>query len=153
MMSRVGKALRIISDDDKEKIALIIDSSTLLPDFQLKKLELLKKALEELGTIRSGKLISNIQFTRAESELIKAQGFNEEVVGSDVDIHVTLSALEFMGNELINIIGIGTTNPDLFPVFARIKEEKKLLIVSWKDEITPSMESIADFLLYLDYLE
>jgi uncharacterized protein (TIGR00288 family) len=153
MISRVGKALRIISDDEKEKIALVIDTPSLMPDFRLTDLELLKKALTDLGTIRAGKLINDKQFTQKESELINSQGFREEIVGSDVDIHVSLNALEFLGNETINIIGIGTANQDLYPVFSRVKQDKKLLIISWKDDITPSMESIADFILYLDYLE
>ncbi|NHJ48462.1 MAG: hypothetical protein FK733_11820 [Asgard group archaeon] len=153
MISRVGKALRIISDDEKDKIALVIDTPSLMPDFKLTDLELLKKHLGDLGTIRAGKLISDKQFTQNESDLINSQGFREEIVGSDVDIHVSLNALEYLGNDSISIIGIGTSNYDLFPVFSRIKQDKKLLIISWKDDITSSMESIADYILYLDYLD
>lgn len=152
MLSRVGKALRIISDDEKEKIALVLDLSTLLPDFNLTNLNLLKKALSDIGSIRVGKLITDIQISQEESEIINAQGFQEEIVGSDVDIHVALHALEFLKSETIKTIGIGTTDANLFPVFSRIKQDKKLLVISWKKDITPSMESIADYILYLDYL-
>ncbi|NHJ38734.1 MAG: hypothetical protein FK731_01785 [Asgard group archaeon] len=152
MLGKVGKALRIISDDEKDKIAIIFDLPTLLPDFNLSNLKLLKKALSDIGSIRSGKLITDKQISQKESEIIKAQGFQEEIVGSDVDIHVTLQALEFLKSDSIETIGIGTTDANLFPVFSRIKQDKKLLIISWKKDITPSMESIADYILYLDYL-
>ncbi|NHK31080.1 MAG: hypothetical protein FK730_06990 [Asgard group archaeon] len=152
MLGRVGKALRIISEDDKEKIALVFDLPTLIQDFNLSNLKLLKKALLDIGSIRAGKLITDKQLTEKESEIIKAQGFNEEIVGSEVDIHVTLEVLEFLNSDTFDIIGIGTTDSNLFPIFSRIKKEKKLLIISWKKDITPAMESIADYILYLDYL-
>jgi uncharacterized protein (TIGR00288 family) len=152
MLSRVGKALRIVSEDDKEKIAIVFDLPTLIQDFNLSNLKLIKKALLDIGSIRAGKLITDKQLTEKESDIIKAQGFNEEIVGSDVDIHVSLEVLEFLNSDTFDIIGIGTTDPNLFPVFARVKQEKKLLIISWKKDITPAMESIADYILYLDYL-
>ena len=152
MLSRVGKALRIISEDNKEKIAIVFDLPTLIQDFNLSNLKLLKKALLDIGSIRAGKLITDKQLSEKESDIIKAQGFNEEIVGSDVDIHVSLEVLEFLNSDTFDIIGIGTTDPNLFPVFARVKQEKKLLIISWKKDITPAMESIADYILYLDYL-
>ena len=153
MLSKMGKALRIISDEDKKNIAIILDGSTILPDFEIHKMCILKDALSEIGTIRTGKVIFDKQITQKESNLLNDQGFQEEIVGSDVDIHLAISILEYMNSQTIDIIGIGTTNPNLYPVFIRIKKEKKLLLISWKEDVTQAMESIADYILYLDYLK
>ncbi|MHA1826089.1 MAG: hypothetical protein ACTSUA_05465, partial [Candidatus Heimdallarchaeota archaeon] len=59
MLRNVGKALRIISDDNKEKIAIIIDEPTVSQYFQLANLEKMKKALMQIGTIRIGKVITD----------------------------------------------------------------------------------------------
>ena len=153
MLSKVGKALRIISDEDKKSIAIVIDGPTILPDFEIHKLSVLNEALKEIGTTRTGKVISDRQISQKESNLLNDQGFHEEIVGSDVDIHLTISILEYMNSKGIDIIGIGTTDSNLFPVYTRVKKEKKLLIISWKDNVTQAMESIADYILYLDYLK
>ena len=153
LLKQVGKALRIISDDDKKKIAIIIDGQTILPDFQITKLKDLKEALKEIGTTRAGKIISNRQVSQDDSDIIKSQGFQEEIVGSDVDIHLSLMALDYMNSKSIDIVGIGTTDSNLYPIFSRIKQDKELLIISWKKNITSAMESIADYILYIDYLD
>ena len=151
MLRNVGKALRIISDDNKEKIAIIIDEPTVSQYFQLANLEKMKKALMQIGTIRIGKVITDKRLTEEESALINAVGFQEEIVGSDVDIHVTLNLLNLLHSKSTDIIGVATTDPNLFPVFSRIKKEKKLLIITYKKNITPAIESIADYILELDY--
>ncbi|MBK5112386.1 MAG: hypothetical protein KGD59_12280 [Candidatus Heimdallarchaeota archaeon] len=153
MLSRVGKALRIITDDEKKKIAIIIDGPTILPDFDLNKLNIIKESLIEIGVTKAGIIITDKQLSQNESELINSFGFHEEIVGSDVDIHVAINALEYMNSNAIDIIGIGTTDPGLFPIFSRIKQNKQLLIITWQKNLTPAMESIADFVLELDYLE
>jgi len=152
MLNRVGKALRIITDEDKKKIAIIIDGPTILPSFNLAKLKLLKESLKELGITRAGKIVTDKQLSQNESELINSFGFHEEIVGSDVDIHVAINALEYMNSNTIDIIGIATTDQNLFPVFSRIKQNKQLLIITWQKDITPSMEALADFILELDYI-
>ena len=153
MLNRVGKALRIITDDNKKKIAIIIDGPTILPDFDLRKLKVITDSLMEIGVTRAGKIITDKQLSHDESELINSFGFHEEIVGSDVDIHVAINAMEYMNSNSIDIIGIGTTDPSLFPIFSRIKQNKQLLIISWQKNVTPAMEAIADFVLDLDYLE
>jgi uncharacterized protein (TIGR00288 family) len=153
MLSKVGKALRIISDEDKKKIAIVFDGPTIFPKFQLRKLDNLKGALKEIGIVRSGKIITDKQKTLDESEIINSQGFQEEIVGSEVDIHVAIRALEFMNTKNIDIIAIATTDTNFFPIFQRIKQEKQLVIISWKEFVTPAIESIADYILYLDYIE
>lgn len=153
MLNRVGKALRIISDDDKKKIALIIDGSTVFEDFQLSKLKALKKALNQIGTVRFGRIITDRQISQKDSDILKEQGFQEEVVGSDVDIHITIKALEFVADKTIDIIGIGTNDSNLFPVLSRIKRDKSLIVITWEKDVTQAVESLADYILYLDYLK
>ena len=104
VLNRVGKALRIISDEDRKKIAVVIDGPTILPDFSLAKLKSLKKSLNQVGIVRTGKIITDTQISQRDSDLLKAQGFHEEIVGSDVDIHVSIRALEMMNNEGIDIV-------------------------------------------------
>ena len=152
MLTKVGKALRIISDEKKEKIALLLDGASLLPNFQITNLKKLKDTLSEIGTTKVGIFFIDQTLTEKESIAITAQGFREEIVGSDIDMHITVNSLEFMNNKLIDIIGIASTNPILFPVFSRIKQEKKLLIITWKKDVSSAIESIADYILYLDFL-
>ena len=153
MLNKVGKALRIITDDDKKKIAIVFDGPTIFPKFQLTKLDNLKGALEEIGTVRVGRIITDKQKTIDESDLISAQGFQEEIVGSEVDIHVAIRALEFMNEKNIDIVAVATTDTNLLPILQRIKQEKQLVVISWKEHITSAIESVADYVLYLDYIE
>ncbi|HUT81572.1 MAG TPA: NYN domain-containing protein [Candidatus Bathyarchaeia archaeon] len=152
MLSRVGKALRIINEEEKEKIAIIFDGPTLAPYFRLENLRKIKESLSEIGVIRAGKFITDKQLSNDELDTLNSNGFQEEIVGSDVDIHVTLNLLEYMNSKSYDIIGVATTDANLFPIFSRIKQNKKLLIITWKKDIDPSMEAIADYILQLDYL-
>ena len=153
MLNRVGKALRIISDDDKKKIGVIIDGPTILPEFSFTKFKSLKKSLNQVGIVRSGKIITDTQISHKDSDLLKAQGFHEEIVGSDVDIHLSIRALELMNNEGIDIVAIGTADTNLFPVLSRIKRNKSLAVITWEKDVTPAIESIADIILTLDHLK
>ena len=153
MLSKVGKALRIISDDDKKKIAIVFDGPTIFPKLQLTQLDNLKGALKEIGTVRVGRIITDKQKTIDESDAISSQGFQEEIVGSEVDIHVAIRALEFMNEKNIDIVAVATTDTNLFPILQRIKQKKQLVVISWKEHITPAIESVADYILYLDYIE
>jgi len=153
MLSKVGKALRIVSDDDKKKIAIIFDGPTIFPKFPLNKLDDLKGALKEIGTMKVGRIITDKQKTIEESDTINSQGFQEEIVGSEVDMHVSIRALEFMNSKIIDIVAIATTDSNLYPIFQRIKLEKELVVISWNEFITPAVESVADYILYLDYIE
>ena len=153
MLRQVGKALRIISDDEKKKIAIIFDGPTIFPKFDVAKLNNLKEALKEIGSVRSGKIITDKQKAMNESDAINSQGFQEEIVGSEVDIHVAIRSLEFMNAKNIDIVAVATTDTNLFPIFQRIKQQKQLVVISWKEFITPAIESVADYILYLDYIE
>ncbi|TFF85009.1 hypothetical protein EU523_00665 [Candidatus Heimdallarchaeota archaeon] len=152
-MKQVGKALRIISSDEEKGIGVVIDAPTLLPDFHLDILEKLRATLEKLGTIRLGKIITDRQVTKDESNIIRNQGFHEEIVSSDVDIHVTIRSLELTQEKGLDILAIGTTDQALYPVFAQLKMVKKLALISWQKDVTPAMESIVDYIIYLDYLD
>lgn len=151
MLRNVGKALRIISDDEKDKIAIIFDGPTIIHKLNLDKLKFLKEALKKIGSTRAGKFITDKPLTQKDSQLISSNGFLEEIVGSNVDLHVTLSLLSFLDNKNIDVIGVATTDVNLFPVYSRIKKSKKLLIITYKENITPMIESIADYILELDY--
>ncbi len=153
VLNRVGKALRIISDEDRKKIAVVIDGPTILPDFSLSKLKSLKKLLDKIGIVRTGKIITDTQISQRDSDLLKAQGFHEEIVGSDVDIHVSIRALEMMNNEGIDIVAIGTADTNLFPILSQIKHKKSLAVITWEKDITPAIESTADMILTLDLLK
>ncbi len=152
VLNRVGKALRIISDEDRKKIAVVIDGPTILPDFSLSNLKSLKKLLDKVGIVRTGKIITDTQISQRDSDILKAQGFHEEIVGSDVDIHVSIRALEMMNNEAIDIVAVGTADTNLFPILSQIKHKKSLAVITWEKDITPAIESIADMILTLDLL-
>ena len=153
MLNRVGKALRIISDEDKKRIGIVLDGPTILTDFKLSKLKSLKKSLNQIGTVRYGKIITDKQISQKDSDILREQGFIEEIVGSDVDIHLTLRALELLKEESIDIIAIGTNDQNLYPVLSKIKQTKNLAVISWENDVTPAIESLADYILYLDYLK
>ncbi|MHA1557647.1 MAG: hypothetical protein ACTSPM_12025 [Candidatus Heimdallarchaeota archaeon] len=153
VLNRVGKALRIISDEERKKIAVVIDGPTILQDFSLSRLKSLKKLLDKIGIVRTGKIITDTQISQRDSDLLKAQGFHEEIVGSDVDIHVSIRALEMMNNEGIDIVAIGTADTNLFPILSKIKHKKSLAVITWEKDITPAIESAADMILTLDLLK
>ncbi|MHA1219108.1 MAG: hypothetical protein ACTSO5_10610 [Candidatus Heimdallarchaeaceae archaeon] len=153
VLNRVGKALRIISDEERKKIAVVIDGPTILQDFSLSRLKSLKKLLDKIGIVRTGKIITDTQISQRDSDLLKAQGFHEEIVGSDVDIHVSIRALEMMNNEGIDIVAIGTADTNLFPILSQIKHKKSLAVITWEKDITPAIESAADMILTLDLLK
>lgn len=153
MLNRVGKALRIISDDSKKRVAIIIDAPTLLPDFNLELLKKVRLATKKIGTPRFGKVITDRRVTQEQSESIKKYGFQEEIVSSDVDIYITITALELCNSDSIDVVTIGTTDINLLPVLSRIKLEKNVGLISWEEAVTPALEAVVDFIIYLDFLE
>ncbi|MBD3189201.1 MAG: hypothetical protein GF308_01080 [Candidatus Heimdallarchaeota archaeon] len=153
MLNRVGKALRIISDDTKKRVATVIDTPTLFPDFNLELLKKIRLATKKIGTPRFGKVITNQRITHQQSEIIKSYGFQEEIVSSDVDIYVAITALELCNSESIDVVTIGTTDINLLPVLSRIKLQKNVGLISWEEAITPALEAVVDFIIYLDFLE
>ena len=120
---------------------------------KLAKLKSLKKSLSQIGTVRYGKIITDKQITQKDSDILREQGFIEEIVGSDVDIHITLRALELLNEEAIDVVAVGSSDQNLYPVLSRIKQTKSLAVISWENDVTPAIESLADYIIYLDYLK
>ncbi|MFH1127060.1 MAG: TIGR00288 family NYN domain-containing protein [archaeon] len=142
---------------NKRRIALFIDGPNLLrKEFSID-LNKIRLRLAEHGNIVIARVFLN-QF--APSKLVEAvtnQGF-EPVIGmggtkhdqTDVDVYVSVAAMDAAYNKNIDIIALGTRDADFLPVVQRAKEMgKKIIILGQKPGFSQGLQRAADVVIDL----
>lgn len=133
-------------------VALFVDGPNLIrKEFGID-LDEVKTRVEKYGRLAIGKVFLN-QF--APEKLIEAvanQGFDPIIAlgdieqKTDVDVTITVHAMEAVYNPNIDIIAVASRDADFLSLFQKIKEHgKKVILIAYSQGLATSLKNAADF--------
>lgn len=143
--------------DERPRVAVFVDGPNMLRKEFSVDLRDLKERAEKYGRMIIGKVFVN-QF--APEKLVEAiinEGFEAVTVlgeknqdtgdSADVDVAVTVSAMEAILTKNVDIIGIATRDADFLPVIQKSKEYgKKVIVFGLEPGFSTSLQNAADYL-------
>lgn len=136
----------------KPRVALLIDGPNLLrKEFSID-LNRIRDRVMKHGNIVVARVFLN-QFAPVKLvEAVTNQGF-EPVIGmggtkqdqTDVDVYMSVAAMDAAYNKSIDIIAIGTRDADFLPVVRRVKEMgKKVIVIGQEPGFSKGLQRAAD---------
>lgn len=137
---------------EKPKLAFFVDGPNMIrKEFSID-LKDLKKRVEKYGRIVIGKVFLNQFASEKLIEAIANEGL-ESVIAlgdpeqkTDVDVAVTVHAMEAIYNPEIQIIAIASRDADFLPLIQKIKEKGKIaVLISVEPGLASSLKHSADY--------
>ncbi|MFB6144784.1 MAG: TIGR00288 family NYN domain-containing protein [Candidatus Nanohaloarchaea archaeon] len=139
-------------------VAVFVDGPNVIrKEFDLD-LDDLRNRIEELGSIKIGKVFLNQYASDKLIEAIVSQGFEadlglggEKERESDVDVYMAANAMEAIHNENIDIIVVVTRDADFLPVLQKAKEHgKETVLIGMEPGFSTALKNAADQVIELE---
>ncbi len=144
--------------DTGPNVAVFVDGPNIVrKEFDLD-LDELRERVEELGSIKTGKVFLNQYASDKLIEAIISQGFEadlglggEKDKESDVDVYMATTAMESVFNENIDKIVLVTRDTDFLPVIQKAKEHgKHTVIIGMEPGFSTALRNAADTVIELE---
>lgn len=152
----IGKFKETVSAEPG--VAVFVDGPNVIrKEFDLD-LDDLRERIEELGSIKIGKVYLNQYASDKLIEAIVSQGFEADLgLGgkkekeSDVDVYMAANAMEAVHNENIDIIVVVTRDADFLPVLQKAKEHgKETVLIGMEPGFSTALKNAADQVVELE---
>ncbi len=140
----------------KEKnIAVFVDGPNMLRKEFDTDLDKIRKKLEEHGRVAQSIVFLNQYAPNKLVEAVTNQGF-EPIIGmggtkndqTDVDVYMSVEAIEAVHNKNIDIIAIATRDADFLPVVQTAKRHgKKVIVIGQNPGFSKGLQRAADFVI------
>lgn len=139
-------------------VAVFVDGPNVIrKEFDLD-LDELRERIEELGSIKIGKVFLNQYASDKLIEAIVSQGFEadlglggEKEKESDVDVYMAANAMEAVHNDNIDIIVVVTRDADFLPVLQKAKEHgKETVLIGMEPGFSTALKNAADQVIELE---
>ncbi|MFQ6051093.1 MAG: TIGR00288 family NYN domain-containing protein [Candidatus Hydrothermarchaeota archaeon] len=105
-----------------KRIAILVDGPNMLrKEFNIN-LEKVKKIIEQYGDIKIAKVFLNQYASEKLVEAIMNQGFMPVVTTGDVDVYLTVEAMEIVYNPHVDMLALITRDADFLPLLMKAKE-------------------------------
>jgi len=136
---------------ERPKVAFFIDGPNMIrKEFNIDLSEL-RKRVEKYGRIVIGKVFLNQFASEKLIEAVANEGF-ESVIAlgdpeqkTDIDVAVTVHAMEAVQNPEIAVIALATRDADFLPLIQKIKEKGKIaLLVTVEPGLAVSLRHASD---------
>ena len=136
---------------ERPKVAFFIDGPNMIrKEFNID-LKELRKRVEKYGRIVIGKVFLNQFASEKLIEAVANEGF-ESVIAlgdpeqkTDIDVAVTVHAMEAVQNPEIAVIALATRDADFLPLIQKIKEKGKIaLLVTVEPGLAVSLRHASD---------
>jgi uncharacterized protein (TIGR00288 family) len=136
---------------ERPKVAFFIDGPNMIrKEFNIDLREL-RKRVEKYGRIVIGKVFLNQFASEKLIEAVANEGF-ESVIAlgdpeqkTDIDVAVTVHAMEAVQNPEIAVIALATRDADFLPLIQKIKEKGKIaLLVTVEPGLAVSLRHASD---------
>lgn len=143
---------------NEPNIAVFVDGPNVVRrEFDLD-LDHLREEIEEFGEIKIGKVFLNQYASDKLIEAIISQGFEadlglggEKDKESDVDVYMSVNAMEAVFNDDIDIIVLVTRDTDFLPVIQKAKEHgKETVIMGMEPGFSTALRNAADKVVELE---
>jgi len=136
---------------ERPKVAFFIDGPNMIrKEFNID-LKELRKRVEKYGRIVIGKVFLNQFASEKLIEAVANEGF-ESVIAlgdpeqkTDIDVAVTVHAMEAVQNPEIEVIALATRDADFLPLIQKVKEKGKIaLLVTVESGLAVSLRHASD---------
>ncbi|MEM2109657.1 MAG: NYN domain-containing protein [Candidatus Odinarchaeota archaeon] len=118
-------------------IALIVDGSSIEKEDLITQLKNIKKAIEDVGKLRTSKIVVKTLPSEEEVKKIQKLGFEIIIRASETDVYFVLEAMELLYNPKIEAVAISTRNEEFLQILNKGREKGKKTI-----SINPSGSTI-----------
>ncbi len=137
---------------EKPKLAFFVDGPNMIrKEFNLN-LKDLRKRVEKYGRIIIGKVFLNQFASEKLIEAVANEGFETIIalgdpeLKTDVDVSITVHAMEAIYNSEIEVIALATRDADFLPLIQKAKEKGKItVLVAIESGLAVSLKHAADF--------
>jgi uncharacterized protein (TIGR00288 family) len=143
--------------DRRPRVGVFVDGPNVIrKEFDLD-LDQLREEVDELGSIKIGKVFLNQYASEKLIEAIVSQGFEaalglggEKDKESDVDVYMAVNAMEAVMNDSIDILVLVTRDTDFLPVIQKAKEHgKETVIIGMEPGFSTALKNAADKVIEL----
>ena len=143
-LAKFGKDLK------KIYIAVYVDGPNILRKELSIDLKDVKKAIEQFGRIKIGKVFLNQYASNKLLEAVVNQGFETVITVGDVDVSMAAEAVECIFNQHIQAIAFVTRDSDFTPAIVKAKRYGKETIVVMADTASAAaLKNNADHVIML----
>jgi len=109
-------------------IALIVDGSSVEKGDLITQLKNIKKAVEDVGKLRTSKIVVKTLPAEEEVKRIQKLGFEIIIRASETDVYFILEAMELIYNPKIEAVAISTRNEEFLQILNKGREKGKKTI-------------------------
>lgn len=151
MFERVKQKLKREEEEETlTHVALFIDGPNMLRgEFDLDLAEV-KARLEEIGSLKVGKVYLDQYAPEKLIEAVTNQGFEPTVITTaDVDAPMAADAMEAVYNDNIDVISLMTRDSDFQRVILKAKEKGKATVIVGSEPIAAALKNTADEVISL----
>ena len=137
--------------NNKKSIALLIDGPNMLRKEFYPDLDIIKKILEDIGSLKVAKALLNQYASDKLIEAVVNQGFSPMMVAGEVDVQLAIEAYELIYNPTIEIIALMTRNAEFLPIINLAKENgKKTIVIGAEPGFSIALKNAADIPITLN---
>ena len=135
-----------------DNIALFVDGPNVITRKSNFDLRAVIKETSKSGNVKVAKVFLDQYASDKLIEAMTNQGYDPRICISDIDVALAIGVMEQVFNPCIGKIAIMTTNPELLPVFNKIKEHgKKAILVGANDTLNVDLKKAADALILVKH--
>lgn len=133
-----------------KNLAVFIDGPNILRKELNIDLKVVKKLLQEFGTIKIGKVFLNQFASEKLVEAVVNQGFETVITVGDIDVAMAVEAMEAVFNPAIGAIAFVSRDSDFWPAIIKAKRYGKETIVVLAEEASAAaLKNTADQVVIL----
>lgn len=130
------------------KVAIFIDGPNMLRKELNVELKYLKDYLCELGQLNISKVYLNEKATEKLMEALNNEGFTPVVVSGNVNIRLTIDAMDAIYNPNIDVVVLGSRSAEFTHILTRAKESgKETVVIGCEPGFSISLQKSADYVI------
>jgi len=151
MIGNVVERIKEIVGKRREKsIACFVDGPNMLRKELGVDLDKVKKKLQKIGRLKVAKVFLDQYASDKLIEAVTNQGFEAQIVPSDVDVALAVDAMQSVFNEHVDAIAIVSRDSDFKPLLMRAKEKgKETIVVGTEPDFSAALKNTADIVIDL----
>lgn len=134
----------------EKRIAVFVDGPNMIRKELGVDLEGIKKRLHKFGRLKVAKVFLDQYASDKLIEAVTNQGFDVEIIPSDVDVALAVKAIEACFSHSIDAIAIVSRDSDFKPVIMKAKElGKETIVVGTEPDFSSALRNSADVVINL----
>jgi len=146
----VDKLKEMLAMKKEKNIACFVDGPNMLRKELGVNLDTVKKRLQKIGKLKVAKVFLDQYASDKLIEAVTNQGFEAQIVPSDVDVALAVEAMQSVFSEHVDAIAVVSRDSDFKPLLMRAKEKgKETIVVGTEPDFSTALKNTADIVIDL----